>query len=215
MMKYKGFYWNFLAPCIKKSIKKRYGCEMAKKAICNGKVEYKKLLQIADDIGDNNPMAMNAYFAYTFVGAWLGTKKKISPNSMADIMVDVLYMLKPFFRIVNINSKRGEKKWYREMKKYEAWSNGKLEKYPTTWIVNFDESRHNIGSFYYFTRCPICEFCKKEGIPEIMPALCATDSVMFKLQHGVLHRKCTLANGDNMCDYWIVGDKYKIHNQNN
>lgn len=73
--------------------------------------------------------------------------------------------------------------------------------------MKFDEERHEDGSFYYFTRCPICEFCRREGIMKIMPSLCATDEIMFKLQHGVLHREHTLANGDCECDYWVVGDK--------
>ena len=60
-----------------------------------------------------------------------------------------------------------------------------------------------------FTRCPICEFCNREGIGEIMYALCATDEVMFRLQHGKLHRGHTIARGEGVCDYWIVGNKVK------
>ena len=48
-----------------------------------------------------------------------------------------------------------------------------------------------------------------EGIGELMHALCSTDEVMFRLHHGCLHREQTLAKGDLMCDYWIVGDKVK------
>lgn len=29
----------------------------------------------------------------------------------------------------------------------------------------------------------------------------------IKLRQGKLIRKFTLANGDDMCDFWIVGDK--------
>ena len=78
---------------------------------------------------------------------------------------------------------------------------------PVNWVVRFDETRHQEGSYYCFTRCPICEFCQREGISELMPALCSTDEVMFRLQHGKLHREHTIANGDGVCDYWIVGDQ--------
>jgi hypothetical protein len=30
---------------------------------------------------------------------------------------------------------------------------------------------------------------------------------MFRLQHGRLFREHTIANGDGVCDYWIVGDQ--------
>ena len=67
--------------------------------------------------------------------------------------------------------------------------------------------RNRDGSYYYFTSCPICSFCQREGIGELMGPLCETDKLMFEMQHGVLHRKYTIAKGDPICDYWIVGDK--------
>ena len=206
-MKYKGYYWTLLAPLIKKSIAARYSKELAQQSIRQGKLEYRGLLERADDIGDDNPMAQNAYFAYVFVGAWLGSGKQIPPDGMAEVMTDVLHNMRFFFGLTNLNSKRGSKIWYKNMKKYEAWSADKLEKYPTTWRVGFDENLHKDGSYYYFTSCPICSFCEKEGISEIMGPLCQTDKIMFQMQHGVLHRDFTLAGGDRMCDYWVVGDQ--------
>ena len=63
------------------------------------------------------------------------------------------------------------------------------------------------GSFYYSSRCPICAFCAREGIWELMPALCSADEITFRLQHGVLHQEHTTANGDPVCDHRIVGDE--------
>lgn len=209
MMQYKDFYWSFFAPKIKKSIAARYSTELAERSVQNGKAEYRGLLERADDIGPGNPMAMNAYFAYVFVAAWLGSGKLISPDGMANIMSDVLHKMRPFFAMTNLNSRRGEKKWYRDMKKYEAWAKKNLSRYPNNWVVEFDETRHRDGSFNYFTQCPICSFCQREGISEIMPPLCETDKLMFEMQHGVLHREHTIAGGDGICDYWVVGDKFK------
>ena len=206
-MKYVGIYWALFAPMIKKSVAARFGKELAEKTIGNGKAEYKKLLSRADDLGPGNPMAMNAYFAYVFAAAWLGSGKQITPDGMAMVMTDVLEskLLRTFFGLTDLN--KTPKKWEREMRKYEAWFARHGKEYPVNWNVNFDESRHKEGSFYYFTRCPICEFCAREGIAELMPALCSTDEVMFRLQHGILHREHTIANGNPVCDYWIVGDK--------
>lgn len=208
-MEYKGIYWTVFSPLIKKSIANRYSNALAEKAIQNGKKEYKGLLSRADELGKGNPMAMNAYFAYVFAAAWLGTNKEITPAGMGEVMTDVLTspLLKTFFGMTDINTAKGETKWYRDMKKYEGWYEKNKNDYPVNWVVHFDESRHRDGSFYYFTRCPICEFCKREGIEELMPALCATDEVMFRLQHGRLHREHTLARSEGECDYWIVGDK--------
>lgn len=197
------------APMIKKSIATRFDRALAKKSIKQGKSEYRRLLSRADDLGPGNPMAMNAYFAYVFAAAWLGSEKKISPDDMALVMTDVLESrpLRTFFGLTDLNRK--PKKWEHDMKKYEAWFAEHGKEYPVNWNVNFDESRHKDGSFYYFSRCSICEFCQREGIAELMPALCSTDEVMFRLQHGKLYREHTIANGDGICDYWVVGDRVK------
>lgn len=206
-MRYRGIYWTLFAPTIRRSIARRYGAKLAERSIRQGKVEYKGLLARADELGPGNPMATNAYFAYVFAAAWLGGGKRLSPEEMGEVMTDVLAspLLRTVFGMTDLN--RTPKKWYRDMKKYEAWYEKHGADHPVNWVVNFDEGKHSEGSYYYFTRCPICEFCEREGIGELMPALCATDEVMFRLQHGRLHREHTIANGDGVCDYWIVGDK--------
>lgn len=206
-MRYNGIYWALFAPIIKKSIAARFGESLAEQSIRLGKPEYRRLLARADDLGPGNPMAMNAYFAYVFAAAWLGSGRIITPDQMALVMTDVLESkpLRTFFGLTDLN--RTPKKWEQEMRKYEAWFIKHGKEYPVNWNVNFDETRHKKGSFYYFSRCPICEFCYREGIAELMPALCSTDEVMFRLQHGKLHREHTIAGGDPICDYWITGDK--------
>lgn len=208
-MKYVGFYWTLFAPMMKKSIAARFNQELAEQSIREGKTEYRRLLSRADDLGPGNPMAINAYFAYVFAGAWLGSGKRITPNEMALVMTDVLgsRLMRFAFGLTDMN--RTPKKWEQDMRKYEAWFRKHGKDFPVNWNVRFDESRHSDGSFYYFIRCPICEFCQREGIAELMPALCATDEVMFRLQHGRLLREHTIAGGDGICDYWVVGDKIK------
>ena len=84
-MQYKGYYWTLFAPLIKKSIAKRYGKNMADLAVRNGKGEYRRILENADELGPGNPMASNAYFSYVFVGSWLGTDRQIPPEDMAEV----------------------------------------------------------------------------------------------------------------------------------
>ena len=209
MMKYKGYYWWVLTPMIKNSVEKHCGKELAARSIREGKAEFKALLQKADDLGPGNPMECNAYFAYVFGAVWLGSEKKISPQEMGKIMEDVIVKMRPFFGLINLNTKKGSKYWYHSMKKYQSWYEKKGKAYPETWRVQFDETLHKDGSYYCFTSCPVCAFLQREGMGEILETLCDTDWLMFKMQHGVLHRECTLARGQHMCDYWVVGDQVK------
>lgn len=207
-MKKSSIYWIILSPLIEHSIRKRYGVEMADRVKKNGKKEYEKLVVNAPDLGRDNVMASNAYFAYVFVGAWLATDKKLKPENIAVVMKDVLAVMKPFFATTNLN--RDPKKWNRTMKKYAKWyDEGNGQKYPATWKVHFDEHLHRDGDYYYFTSCPICSYLTDIGLGEIMKPLCETDSVMFAYQHGTLHRDHTIASGGDICDYWVVGDQVK------
>ncbi len=110
-MKYIGIYWTLFAPMMQKSINSRFGKELAEKAIRDGKGEYKRLLSRADDLGPDNPMAMNAYFAYVFAAAWLGSGRKIAPEGMALVMTDVLEskLLRTYFGMTDLN--KTPKKW--------------------------------------------------------------------------------------------------------
>ena len=121
-MKYAGVYWRFFAPMMKRSISKRFGKAMADQAIRNGKKEYRTLLEKADDLGPGNPMAMNAYFAYVFAAAWLGSEKRISPHDMANVMTDVLTspLLRAFFGMTDLN--KHPKKWYQDRLPHPAGS---------------------------------------------------------------------------------------------
>ena len=42
---------------------------------------------------------------------------------------------------------------------------------------------------------------------DLYDIICELDEVMITLQHGVLHRKQTLANGGEYCDYFITGNR--------
>lgn len=205
MMKYIGFYWNALAPMIKHSMKKRFGKETADRAVRNGKAHYRYILNNADDLGAHNPLASNAYFAYAFVGAWLGCDKEVTPDQMGDVMGDVLLMARFLFNSTDMNKQAHIDKYKKTMLKYTKWAEINLKKYPASWEMCIDDVSK--GFAYHFTRCPIASTCKKLGMAEIMLPLCETDHIMAAIKHGKLKRKHTIAAGGEICDYWFVGDK--------
>ena len=79
--------------------------------------------------------------------------------------------------------------------------------YPTSFKVDFVGQPYEGACYYRITRCPICIYAEKLGVSELMPLFCELDEVMITLQHGVLHRKQTLANGGEYCDYFITGNR--------
>lgn len=91
---------------------------------------------------------------------------------------------------------------------YAKWYTPEKEaKYPTSFKVDFVGQPYEGACYYRITRCPICIYAEKLGVFELMPLFCELDEVMITLQHGVLHRKQTLANGGEYCDYFITGNR--------
>ena len=76
--------------------------------------------------------------------------------------------------------------------------------------MDFVGQPYDGACYYRITRCPICTYVEKLGVSELMPLFCELDEVMITLQHGVLHRKQTLANGGAYCDYFITGNKERL-----
>ena len=75
-MKYNGFYfWMFKSP-MKKVLAEKYGREYAADIMKKSKKVYRELVEKADDIGDDNPMAYNELFALAFVAPYVASEEK-------------------------------------------------------------------------------------------------------------------------------------------
>ena len=207
-MKYNGFYfWLFKRP-MKKVLIEKYDKAYASEIIKKSKIIYRKLIEEADDIGNDNPMAYNEMFALAFVAPYIASEKNIPPETIQEIMRQSLYSVRWYFSLINLNTKRGKELNKKNILKYYKWYTEEKEKlYPTSFKVDFEGKPYEGACYYRITRCPIYTYTKKLGVNELMPLFCELDEVMISLQHGVLHRKGTIASGADCCDYFITGDR--------
>lgn len=211
MLAYTDKYWKMMVPLIRKSLNKRYGKEYTKELIQKTERVYRELLDRADDIGKDNPMASNAYESLLFFAVWKAADGKITVDDLREIANDVLStpVLKVMGLMINANKPSGIKRIRRMMEKDAEW----LENHPQykeySWDFHFDESKHWDGFYYHFTQCPIYTFAKREGYMEVLPVMCDIDHKTAALMHAKLNRENTLAGGGAVCDYWFVGDKMK------
>ena len=96
-MKYNGFYfWMFKSP-MKKVLTEKYGKAYASEIMKKSKKVYRELVEKADDIGDDNPMAYNELFALAFVAPYVASEKKIPPTTVQEMMRRSLYHIKWYF----------------------------------------------------------------------------------------------------------------------
>ena len=121
-----------------------------------------------------------------------------------------LYHIKWYFAKTDLNTDKGKAENKKSVVKYAKWYTPEKEaKYPTSFKVDFVGQPYEGACYYRITRCPICIYAEKLGVSELMTLFCELDEVMITLQHGVLHRKQTLANGGEYCDYFITGTENK------
>ena len=206
-MKYKCFYFLFFKRPMKKVLEEKYDKAYASEIIKNSKKVYRELVKNMDDIGEDNPMAYNEMFALVFVAPYIASEKKIPPETIQEMMRRSLYFVKWYFSLINLNTKRGKEANKKNILKYYKWYTEEKEKlYPTSFKVDFVGEPYEGACYYRITRCPICAYTKKLGVDELMPLFCELDELMISLQHGVLHRKGTIADGADCCDYFITGD---------
>lgn len=207
-MKYNGFYFALFSKPMKKVLTEKYNREYACMIMKQSKAVYRKLVDEADDIGADNPMAYNELFALAFVAPYLASKKEIPPETIQLMMERSLYYIKWYFSSTDLNTDKGKNINKKNIMKYVKWYTPEKEaKYPTSFKVDFVGQPHENACYYRITRCPICAYCKKIGAEEVMPLLCELDQVMISLQHGVLHREQTIAGGGDYCDYYIIGNR--------
>ena len=208
MMEYTDKYWKMIIPLVKKDLVRRFGKEEAASLIQKTDVVYRDMLNRADDIGKDNPMASNLYEGLLFFALWEATDGKISVDDLREITRAVMQF--PAMKLVGlfVNANRsGLEKLEKRMHKNAEW----LEVHPqykgVSWDFNFDKTKHSEGFYYHFTRCPLNDFARREGYIEVLPVMCEIDLLSAELMHAKLIRKQTLASGGDCCDYWFVGDK--------
>ena len=208
MMEYTDKYWKMIIPLVKKDLVRRFGKEEAASLIQKTDAVYRDMLNRADDIGKDNPMASNLYEGLLFLALWEAADGKISVDDLREITRAVMQF--PAMKLVGlfVNANRsGLEKLEKRMHKNAEW----LEVHPqykgVSWDFNFDKTKHSEGFYYHFTKCPLNDFARREGYIEVLPVMCEIDLLSAELMHAKLIRKQTLASGGDCCDYWFVGDK--------
>ena len=107
-MKYNGFYfWLFSKP-MKQVLTEKYDRVYADSLMKKSKQVYRQLVEAADDIGDDNPMAYNELFALAFVAPYIASDKAVPPETIQEMMRRALYHIKWYFGRTDLNTEKGK-----------------------------------------------------------------------------------------------------------
>lgn len=211
MLPYKGTFIKLFSFLLKKPMKEEFGKELAKKALKRALIIYKDLLNKTEDIGADNPMASNIYMCFVFLAIWKAGEGAITPEGMKVVLQKFMQtsVAQKMMGGRNMNIPEDFAKGRAKMQAAKDWADSHPQYKDKTWDINFDDTKHKDGYFYYFTRCPLEKFARDNGYMEILPVCCDIDHMITRANHGVLYRDYTLATGGKMCDYWLVPDGIK------
>lgn len=76
-----------------------------------------------------------------------------------------------------------------------------------TWQVDINPEGKEEGFAIHTRCCPMVEFVKRYGYEKFLPSICSQDFKAAEAMHGILSRTHTVADGDEYCDWWYVGDR--------
>lgn len=168
------------------------------------KKEYKLIIKRQPDIGGNkNNLIMGVYTAAYFISVYKNNINKMNEEIFdgfvkhvcASSLFKKLNEGKDFFAKKNIET-RNKLQNDEQFNSYsENW------KYDFTYDLNVPECKIT------YTRCAICEMAKREKTFHLMKYLCWTDYAQQELMGNKLIRTKTIGNGDDICDFHIIGKK--------
>lgn len=204
-------YPSFVRGAAMKYFSKQYsGSEV--KHFWNKTLElYKSFVEEAPDIGGKeNNMSNNLYMALAVFAFYEAADKRITPEELKKLMTEYMPKSIPVVSaFLDFNKPKNQEKLRIRYEKYKALSDDKLNngEWGNSWRVELNPHNRKKGVAFDLVGCPLADFAKKHGYAEIMPVLCDFDYLTASLMHARLIREHTVAEGNEYCDYWYIGDK--------
>lgn len=205
MQKYKGIYFRFITASIRKPLYRRFGKADGRKIIKQARACNRELLRRAEDIGANNPMAPNLYFAIALISYHVGTPELIGKDEMKFI-IDALFSNKLLIKVLSrkdFNRPKDFQAFKDNIRRMSDWIEARKDLYPSSWNFDF-ETDHDKGFYYGLSPCPIAKFFREQDLEEYTPLMCEIDYRNFGFFKARLFREHTIAEGAPFCDFWIV-----------
>lgn len=196
---------------IRKQIFSEYSREDALKVFALFQEWYEKLEKDQPFIGGKkNFLWEQVYTAIALFAYYEATDREKTPEEIGDLCTQALMGNNlTMGKIFNFNWKWFQNiyAWMYKALKQQADKHKADGSWNNTWGVELNPEGRKEGVSVRLTGCPVYDFAKKHGYEKLMPALCKSDYKVFEPFHCKMIRYYTVADGDDYCDFWQVGDK--------
>lgn len=166
--------------------------------------KYREIVRRSPDIGGNKNLFISSYLMGAYlIAVYKNTKDKLTLADLDKIISEGLsnfeFMKKRMKKedLLSISYKN-------KISQAGEWCKKNKDKYPTNWYVEVKDKENSDLTHIVFTKCALCFLCEKEGVPEFISTLCATDYITMSFANCKLERPTTLGKGNNCCDFYIT-----------
>lgn len=187
--------WLLLSKAVKKNLP-LLGIKEPEKAWKEIRKIYKQDLEKLTEYGPGDILKMNLAHAVMLGAVYKYCRKEPDVDRMTEfyrsIFTDTPMLAKGIKHIRMTDAK------YQNIQKDRALTS-RNARHPYTWqftVQDTDKDRFTA----VFTRCGIRDYLSAQGMPEIIPAMCALDYAFADMSNHLFLRKQTLATGGHVCD---------------
>jgi len=146
---------------------------------------------------------MGLYLAAYFVAIYKVAAGRLDESTFAGMIEYIcssdtfvkISSMKPFFTEKNIGTRD------------RLQSDPEFNSYPDNWKYTFTYDMSVPECTITYSKCAICLMAQRENCFEIMKYLCTTDYAQQAAMGNTLIRTKTIGNGDDICDFHIIGGK--------
>lgn len=199
------------AKAIKAELSKKHKKIEAEALWLKIKDKYDALQKDQPDIGGKqNPLCEQLYASIAVFAYYDVIQKVATSDEIENLAVEALIGNNRTTRkLINFNRKWFQKLygWTYKIIKSQTDKHIADGSWHNTWQFELNPEGRIDGVNVHLIGCPVFDFAKSHGYLEIMPALCHSDYKIFEPFHCKMIRYHTVANGDQFCDFWQVGDK--------
>lgn len=166
------------------------------------KKEYRRIVANQPDVGGTkNNLIMGLYLAAYFMAVYKAVPGKMTDETFG-AFIDSICASETFVKMNRGRNFFTEK----NISTRDALQHDPIfTDNPQNWQYSFSYDMKVPECTIMYTKCAICSMARREACFHLMPHLCKTDFAQQKLMGNTLIRTKTLGNGDDVCDFHIIG----------
>lgn len=165
---------------------------------------YKAIVARQPEVGGmRNNLIMALYLAAYFMAVWQAAPEGMDNEAFEGLVSHITAS----GRFVKMNEGRDFFTKKNMETRYRLQSDPEFNSFPENWQYTFSYDLAVPECTITYTRCAICEMARREGCFHLMRYLCLTDYAQQELMGNTLVRTKTIGNGDELCDFHIIGKR--------